>query len=206
MAILIMNACVYLITCLITGKQYVGQTRKVGRNRKYYYGSGKLLKLKIKKYGTKNFKKQILLDNIRCGTALNLYEMFYIKKHNTLYPNGYNLDLGGTGRDSHCDATKQKIGNALRNRPQKERDIKNRVATRRERGSYVAWNKGKKKTQPANSGSFQKGKIAKNIQFIMNSLKEGKSQHEIAKELGVTQPGICQALNQNKLYQNAFII
>jgi len=40
---------VYLITNLINNKKYVGIDTK---NNKYYYGSGKAMKLALKKYGS----------------------------------------------------------------------------------------------------------------------------------------------------------
>jgi len=85
---------IYKITNLITGKSYVGQRHiddsKSASNDKYM-GSGNYIKYSIKKHGLANFKKEILKDKIYCQAAASLLEEIFIKKENTLSPNGYNL-------------------------------------------------------------------------------------------------------------------
>lgn len=192
------KGCVYLTTCLVTNKQYVGQTIKQGISKKYYYGSGKLLKLSIKKYSKSNFKKEIIIDNISCFTALNILEQVYIKKYNTMYPYGYNLDAGGTSGGNRSELTKQKLRDSHNPKSNTAEATKKRVETRMKNGTYVAWNKGKKGVWGPNTGSFKNGIIGNNLQYILDNINMGKSQNKIAKELGVTQSGICQSLNRNK--------
>lgn len=87
----------YLTTNLVNGKKYVG-LRTSNVNDYKYFGSGALIKKAIKKYGIKNFKKEILCH---CDTyeEAHLNEAKYIKQYNTLQPNGYNIDKhGGTKR------------------------------------------------------------------------------------------------------------
>lgn len=48
----------------------------------------------MRKYGIENFKFKILLKNIPIE-QLDYYERLWIKKLNTLVPNGYNLSSGG---------------------------------------------------------------------------------------------------------------
>ncbi len=98
---------VYITTNLINGKQYVGS--HIGTN-KNYLGSGIYLKAAKKKYNKNNFKREILKY---CETVneARLLEEIYIKKHNTLYPNGYNLSpTGGNGLfGCHSNETKEKL-------------------------------------------------------------------------------------------------
>lgn len=89
---------VYCHTNKINGKKYIGITssslkRRCGSNginyrtcRYFYYA--------IKKYGWDNFSHCILEENITENMA-KYYEKYYIKKYNTLSPNGYNLTDGG---------------------------------------------------------------------------------------------------------------
>lgn len=98
---------IYKITNLINNKIYIGQSIN---NNPNYYGGGLLIKTVIKKYGKVNFKKEILKDNIKCLTALNLYEQIFIKKYNSINKNiGYNLDNGGNGIGKHSQNTKDKM-------------------------------------------------------------------------------------------------
>jgi len=93
-----LNGKIYLITNLVNNKKYVGQTKKEGKDFEEYWGSGVLIQKAIEKYGIENFTKEILKDNIKCKSALDLHEIIYIKKYNTLYnQHGYNISMGGGG-------------------------------------------------------------------------------------------------------------
>jgi group I intron endonuclease len=86
---------IYKTRNLINQKFYVG---KDTHNNPNYYGSGKRLKLAIKKYGIENFKKEVLEV---CDTLelLNEREKFWIKELNAI-SEGYNISLGGDGGDT----------------------------------------------------------------------------------------------------------
>jgi group I intron endonuclease len=86
---------IYLIKNVINEKCYVGYHATNNPNDKYL-GSGKLIRSAIKKYGSKNFSKEILeIINENCSWEER--EIFWIKEKNTKYPNGYNLTDGGEG-------------------------------------------------------------------------------------------------------------
>jgi len=84
---------VYLTTNLINGKQYIGDRTTLILPDKYL-GSGYNLKKAIKRYGRNNFKKEILQFFSNRELAFKAQEQ-YIKKYNTLIPNGYNLSVNG---------------------------------------------------------------------------------------------------------------
>jgi group I intron endonuclease len=84
-------------------KKYIGQTLKNDINSRWKqhkkmckYSLGNCLYNAYKKYGIENFKFKILC--ICFDSDLNNYEVEYIKKYNTIYPNGYNLQTGGNNR------------------------------------------------------------------------------------------------------------
>lgn len=87
---------IYKTTNLINGKWYIGQDSK---NNPVYYGSGKLLKKAIKKYGKQNFTKEILeILPLNAGKdALNKAEIYWIEISNAVKSEmSYNVALGGT--------------------------------------------------------------------------------------------------------------
>lgn len=86
---------IYEIKNNINGKSYIGQYS--GESFDKYFGSGKLIKSAIKKYGLENFSK-IILEECFNKTELNEKEIFWIDKLKTI-ENGYNLTEGGTGGD-----------------------------------------------------------------------------------------------------------
>lgn len=87
---------IYEIKNKINGKVYIGQhsSDEFGT----YWGSGKLIKRAIKKYGLDNFERFILE---RCSTKeeLNEREKYWIKENDSINK-GYNLAEGGTGGDT----------------------------------------------------------------------------------------------------------
>ena len=58
------------------------------------------LKRAFEKYGIENFKFRIIC--ICFDDDLNKYEIEYIKKYDTIVPNGYNLSEGGSFGFSGC--------------------------------------------------------------------------------------------------------
>ena len=92
---------IYLITNQINQKKYIGQSRNienrwkdhrksVNNSRMYHYP----LYRAIRKYGIENFSFQVIEQ---CKIEdLNKREQYYIKKFNTIVPNGYNQTLGGS--------------------------------------------------------------------------------------------------------------
>jgi len=100
---------IYKTTNLVNGKIYIGQDSK---NNPNYYGSGKILKKAIKKYGKDNFIKEIILE---CKTQeeLDIMEKLWISKLNSTNKNiGYNVSFGGQSGNmsglKHSDITKLK--------------------------------------------------------------------------------------------------
>ena len=94
---------IYKIINLINNKVYIGKTIKsVERRFKEHIRDASknirksILYNAIRKYGSKNFKIEII-DNCYSNDHLSFMECFHIQKENSLVPNGYNLTMGGEG-------------------------------------------------------------------------------------------------------------
>ena len=87
---------IYEIKNKINGKSYIGQhsSNELGS----YWGSGKLIKLAIKKYGIDAFER-FILESCSTKKELNEREKYWIAEKKTRTC-GYNLIDGGTGGDT----------------------------------------------------------------------------------------------------------
>lgn len=102
---------VYLTTNLVNNKQYIGS--HYGKINDSYLGSGNIINESFLKYKRENFKKEIL-EICESREKAFLLEEFYIKKYNTLSPNGYNISPTGGMNEwggSHSIETKKKLSN-----------------------------------------------------------------------------------------------
>lgn len=104
---------IYLITNLVNGKQYVGQTRNGYINRfhrhclAYSHGCRNYISCAINKYGKENFKTELIkqVDD----SEWKYWETYYIKFYKTYYTQGgYNLTWGGDDNPMNNDQIKQK--------------------------------------------------------------------------------------------------
>ena len=80
-----------------SGNSYIGQTKNL-KKREYAHktnnNSCTAFSNAIKKYGWDNLTHEILIEGLSLEEA-NYWEEYYIREHNTLIPNGYNLTTGG---------------------------------------------------------------------------------------------------------------
>jgi len=102
---------IYLITNTINGKRYVGQTQREDIEKRWKehkicdkYTIGRCLLNAYKKHGVETFKFQIIC--ICFDGDCNKFEDEYIRKYNTLSPNGYNLKSGGSHGRHHPETIK----------------------------------------------------------------------------------------------------
>lgn len=118
---------IYLITCNINNKRYIGQAICFIKTKNYLRLHGtegrwkkhiaealskdnnrcKALNSAIRKYGVHNFSiKTILICDIK---QLNYYEFKYIRQYNTQCPYGYNIRCGGGSKGKQSEETIEKI-------------------------------------------------------------------------------------------------
>jgi len=90
---------IYITTCLVNGKVYIGQT--IHWQDKSYLGSGVALCEAVKKYGRSKFKRKILKVCYN-QKQLDAWEMIMIRKYNSTDKSiGYNI-LSGTANEFGC--------------------------------------------------------------------------------------------------------
>lgn len=93
---------IYKITNNLNGKTYIGMD---AANNPSYFGSGVAIKQAIKKYGKKNFNKEILETGFSSYDEMAKAEVKWIALERKSNKNGiYNLNDGGLG----CSANKGK--------------------------------------------------------------------------------------------------
>ena len=103
---------IYITTCLVNGKVYIGQT--IHWQDKSYLGSGVALCEAVKKYGRSKFKRKILKVCYN-QKQLDAWEMIMIRKYNSTDKSiGYNILTGtannfGSINPSKIPEVKEKI-------------------------------------------------------------------------------------------------
>ena len=115
---------IYKITNKITNKCYIGETKKSSPHLRWNEHKSKIekgigcpaLQDAVKKYGIDNFTFEVLI--ICFDEDRYKFEKEYIKKYNSIAPNGYNLTTGGEGGGfygkKHSENTIDKIKNSLK--------------------------------------------------------------------------------------------
>lgn len=139
---------VYLITNLINGKQYVGQTVETIEIRFGNHCSSKnpVISRAIRKYGKKNFKVEEI-DVAYNQEELNLIEGVYMAWFNTLTPNGYNIKKIIDGKGRHSKESIEKMRKSI-NTPERlelSYKIHRGKTVKKSRFEYVGVYRAKKK-------------------------------------------------------------
>lgn len=98
---------IYKVTNKINEKIYIGQTvQKLNERINAHKSSAKndcqySFHKAIRKYGFNNFEWEILEKYITDKNHLDKLELYYIKRYNSLTPNGYNMTLNTCGNLGH---------------------------------------------------------------------------------------------------------
>lgn len=186
-----MRAGIYMLTSP-TGKSYIGQSvclkRRLSHYKCYDCSEQPYIYNALMKYGFDNFKITILYEKDRDklkDNELNEKEMYYIKKYNTLSPNGYNLTIGGDGLSRPTKETREKISGGNKGKHQTEKTKKQISLKLKER--------------------FAKGEIEvankRKIVCLLNDefYKSYNSISEAAKELNIAASSIRNILKNRSI-------
>jgi group I intron endonuclease len=106
-------AYVYIITNKINGKKYIGSSRKPQIDENYY-GSGKVVKDALKKYGKENFTRDILWQGE--GDARGIETCYLIAVNASKNPMYYNMTNDARGNNLHQESTKRTVSEKLKGR------------------------------------------------------------------------------------------
>lgn len=108
-----MTGIIYLIYNRRKDMGYIGQTHKTFYGRyaggKWWRHSKNPILSKVNLDSSQSYEIYILEHN-KTLKELNILESFYIGELKTLYPNGYNFQLGGESKGAVLPSTKEIIG------------------------------------------------------------------------------------------------
>jgi len=186
---------IYKITNKINGKIYVGKSDLFEDEffKSNYYGSGKLIKPAIKKYGIDNFTREIV-DFANDEDGLNEKEKYWIMTCNSKVPNGYNIADGGTGGATRgvgwhqSDKTKEKISQKALGRKNSPEHIEK---TRLGNLGKIPWNKGK--TGVYSEEARKAMSLARKGKTSWNKGKAGTYSEQARKNMSAGQLGQKQS-------------
>jgi group I intron endonuclease len=196
---------IYKITNIINNKAYVGQTRKDDPYKRWkghlsaikYNNGCPILTAAFKKHGVENFKFEIII--ICFDEDLCKYEKEYVKKYNTLAPDGYNAvdggEMGGMFKGKHhSDKTKailrEKSTNFYNNNPDVKKQNIEKIKL-----SIKMSEKWKKAVEEGKAYQNRKGHIGHKVNAetkdkISNGLKKYYAENkELNKHINVGRPG-----------------
>jgi group I intron endonuclease len=123
---------IYKIVNKINNKIYVGQTsRDIFKRLHDHSMSDMIIGRAIRKYGIQSFDVSVI-DVAVDKQTLNEKEKYWIKKLNSLSPNGYNISVGGTGGNLG-EIVNKKIGDTIRGRKHSEETLKKMRGKKRSR-------------------------------------------------------------------------
>jgi group I intron endonuclease len=210
---------IYMIKNKINNSLYIGQTIRSDINCRWREHKlckkdsiGNYLYNAYNKYGIDNFEYKLIC--VCFNEDCNKFEQEYIKKYNTIYPNGYNLQSGG-GNHTLTKEVKQLIseknkGKVSSNKGKKISEEQKQKLSQ----SLINWHLNNKIT----TSSETKDKIRESLKKYYNSnnnkrcikveqydlnnnyIKTFNSINSAAKEVGITQMMINRASSNEQKY------
>ena len=183
---------IYLVTNLLTGHQYVGQTirkdieTRWNQHRKIHKNAiGNYLYNAYMKYGIANFSFKIIC--LCFDEDCNRLEEEYIQKFKTLAPNGYNLQSGGNNWHHHPE-TKEKMSKSLKGR----KAIKITDKWRSDMSERMTGSK---------NPNYGKAMTKEQKEAISKTIKTQYSSNSKVKNLKGLEKGRIKLIEENKFFK-----
>ena len=155
-------AYVYCTHNKINGKKYIGSSRKTQVDPEYF-GSGKLIRNAIKKYGINNFNRVILWEGTEDEREIEQYWLDYFDAANN--PLFYNMTNDARGNNLHKQLTKdeiqRKITESWSNKTPEEIKSIGKKITQQKTGKPNS-KKGKKDGPKPGTSQAHKGRVSPN--------------------------------------------
>ena len=156
---------IYIIKNSINSKVYIGQTKKSIQERwkEHLYSStyrNQVLYIAMRKYGTEHFFIEEV-EYVDANTSLDEREKFWIKKYNSISPNGYNITGGGSrfadDNPMYHKEVREKISKLFKgdNNPSKRPEVREKI---RKTQTGKKASKETKEKMSKNNGRYWKGK------------------------------------------------
>ena len=199
----------YVTTNTKNGKKYIGSHS--GSVEDNYLGSGKALKLAVKKYGRENFVRDVLsVTTTREEAFFN--ERFLIEMYKTMFPLGYNLSpTGGTECcGSHSEKSIQKMSKAKTG--SKHSDEAKKKMSEASKGR-AAWSKGLTKgiscgvmkISKAMSNRVISDDTRRNMSEAAQKRKRNPHSDETKKKIGESHKGLIPSDEARKKMSEAHL-
>lgn len=186
---------IYKITNAINNKVYVGQTIKdlkirwsQHKSQTRYVGQNcnrkicRYLHTSMKKYGIENFFIEIIETCQNIG-ELNSKEVYWIKKLNSLAPNGYNLNYGGDNK-KHSERTKKLLSEKLSG---KNNGMFGKKGSQKQKDWLADYNKNK----VISDKTLEKMKKAQQLRTSLG-LNKGFNRKKTKEEIEKTRLKLCK--------------
>jgi group I intron endonuclease len=188
-------AYIYRILNKLTKKCYIGETKCKDVARRWNQHKQTIeinkgcpaLRDAVKKYGIDNFEFSVLI--ICFDDERFKYEIEYIKKYNSVVPNGYNITNGGEGGGfqgkTHTEEVKNGIKNKLKQKYIDNPELKKQLSERNKivmsnpevrekiKNGILNSEKMKKMIEDKRTGNYKKNKHSEQVKNkISESLKK----------------------------------
>lgn len=190
--------CIYMYVNKINNHKYIGQAKKFNeRHNQHLYESRNESRKEylypfnqaIRKYGIEKFEIIILKENLKTQCLLDFYEYYYIKKHNCLDKENYNIADGGKGGNKYAGKTEEemkKINNKKSNSLKRNWETMTNEERIRKTEKMIKANIGRKKTDEEkrkNSESHKGKTLSEKTKQKMSESKKGIKNSNTRKVL-----------------------